>query len=156
MEESVRTCDICGCEIKEENETWVDDQFLCHECVDEHCTTCDHCGETIWINDALQDDDTKLCETCYNDYYHRCECCYRIINQNQHAPLTAAHQPDLQSTAHCLAVEAGALLCHIKLIQPQGNQICAFDSQQGRSCMIGKLFLKLPALLFGHMHPPFG
>ena len=82
MEENVRICDICGCEIKEENGTWVDDQFLCHECVDEHCTTCDHCGETIWINDAVQDDDTTLCETCYNDYYHRCECCNRIIHDN--------------------------------------------------------------------------
>lgn len=82
MEENVRVCDICGCEIKEEDGTWVDDQFLCHECVDEHCTTCDHCGETIWINDAVQDDDTTLCETCYNDYYHRCECCNRIIHDN--------------------------------------------------------------------------
>ena len=36
MEENVRVCDICGCEIKEEDGTWVDDQFLCHECVDEH------------------------------------------------------------------------------------------------------------------------
>ena len=28
MEENVRICDICGCEIKEEDGTWVDDQFL--------------------------------------------------------------------------------------------------------------------------------
>ena len=54
MEENVRVCDICGCEIKEEDGTWVDDQFLCQECVDEHCTTCDHCGETIWIVSAVE------------------------------------------------------------------------------------------------------
>ena len=36
MEENTRVCDICGREIKEEDGTWVDDQFLCQECMDEH------------------------------------------------------------------------------------------------------------------------
>jgi len=71
MEENVRVCDICGREIKEEEGTWVDDQFLCHECVDEHCTTCEHCSETIWVNDSVQDDNITLCQTCYDDHYHQ-------------------------------------------------------------------------------------
>ena len=54
MEENTRVCDICGTELEDGEGTWVDDQFLCHECVDEHYTTCDHCGETIWINDKIE------------------------------------------------------------------------------------------------------
>ena len=82
MEENMRTCDICGCEVAEEDGTWVDDQFLCQNCVDEHCTTCDHCNDTIWLNDTVQDNDTTLCPSCYDDHYHRCECCGRIIHDN--------------------------------------------------------------------------
>ena len=76
------TFEVFQCFNKEEGGTWVDDQFLCQECVDEHCTTCDHCGETIWANDTVQDDSITLCPTCYDDYYHRCECCGRIIHDN--------------------------------------------------------------------------
>ena len=82
MEENTRVCDICGCELAEGEGTWVGDQLLCEDCVDEHCTTCDHCGDTIWTSDSVQDDDTALCQSCFDDYYRRCECCGRIIHDN--------------------------------------------------------------------------
>ena len=82
MEENLRVCDICGCELDAEEGTWVDDQFICEECVELHCTTCDHCGDTIWVNNTVQDDNITLCQSCYDDHYQRCECCNRIIHDN--------------------------------------------------------------------------
>jgi len=73
MEENIKVCDICGCEISEEDDTWVDDQFICQNCVDEHCTTCDHCGETIWVNATVQNDNITLCESCYDDFNNEIE-----------------------------------------------------------------------------------
>ena len=51
MEEK-RYCDFCGAELNEDEGTWVGDELLCDDCVDERCTICDHCGDTIWLNDA--------------------------------------------------------------------------------------------------------
>lgn len=82
MKENIRVCDICGCELDKENGTWVDDQFLCQQCVDEHCVTCDHCGDNVFVNDTVQDDHTTLCQSCFDDYYRRCECCGRLIHDD--------------------------------------------------------------------------
>jgi len=81
MEEE-RICTHCGETLAEDEGTVVDEELLCDDCVNEHCTTCDHCGGTIWVNDAVQDDNITLCERCYSDYYHRCECCNQIIHDN--------------------------------------------------------------------------
>ena len=47
MEEEARYCDYCGGELDEDEGTWVGDEVLCQDCVDEQCVTCDHCGEAI-------------------------------------------------------------------------------------------------------------
>ena len=81
MEEK-RYCDFCGAELNEDEGTWVGDELLCDDCVDERCTVCDYCGDTIWLNDAEQDNDTTLCCNCFNSHYRRCECCDRIIHDD--------------------------------------------------------------------------
>ena len=82
MEEEIRICDCCSAEIDEYNGTWVGDDFLCHDCIDDECVTCDHCGDVIYNDDSVQDNNICLCENCYQDYYHRCDCCGRIIHDD--------------------------------------------------------------------------
>ena len=82
MEEQKRYCDYCGCVLDEDDGTWVEEDLLCQDCVDEHCVTCDHCGEIIWTEDCVEDEDIILCEECFDNHYHRCESCNRIIHDN--------------------------------------------------------------------------
>ena len=79
MDEEIRHCDQCGCELNEDDGTWVDGDLLCQECVDAYCVRCDHCDEIIWQSNAVEDDDTTLCPDCYENHYYRCECCGRIM-----------------------------------------------------------------------------
>lgn len=78
-QQEVRICDHCGCEIENEDYALVGEEFLCQDCVDEHCVRCDRCEELIYAQDSVQDDDITLCEHCYENHYTRCECCGSII-----------------------------------------------------------------------------
>ena len=82
MDEEIRHCDQCGCELNEDDGTWVDGDLLCQECVDAYCVRCDHCDEIIWQSNAVEDDDTTLCPDCYENHYYRCECCGRIMRDS--------------------------------------------------------------------------
>ena len=82
MEEDVRYCDYCGGILDEGEGTWVGDEVLCQDCVDEQCVICDHCGEAIWHNDAVEDENTTLCQECFGDHYYRCECCQTIVHNS--------------------------------------------------------------------------
>lgn len=79
MEEQVRVCYHCGCELEADEGTYVDDNLLCQDCVVDYCVHCDRCGDTIYADDAVQDDDTCLCQECFDNHYYRCDCCGRII-----------------------------------------------------------------------------
>jgi len=82
MEEETRYCDYCGGILDEGEGTWVGDEVLCQDCVDEQCVICDHCGEAIWHNDAVEDENTTLCQECFGDHYYRCECCQTIVHNS--------------------------------------------------------------------------
>lgn len=83
MDEEIRTCDCCGEEISEETGTWVDDRFLCENCVDTECVTCERCGEVIFTENSESDSNLCLCRSCYEEHYRYCECCNRLIlNEN--------------------------------------------------------------------------
>lgn len=82
MEEEKRYCDYCGCVLDEYDGTWVGEDLLCQDCVDDQCITCDHCEEIIWTEDCVTDDNTYLCQECFDDYYRRCESCNRIIHDD--------------------------------------------------------------------------
>lgn len=81
MEEK-RYCDYCGCVLDEYDGTWVGEDLLCQDCVDDQCITCDHCEEIIWTEDCVTDDSTYLCQECFDNYYRRCESCNRIIHDD--------------------------------------------------------------------------
>ena len=82
MEENVRVCDHCGCELHDDEGTRVGDDLLCDDCVADYCVTCDYCGGTIYEDDSVQDDDTCLCQECFDDHYYRCDCCSRIVRSH--------------------------------------------------------------------------
>lgn len=82
MEEVVRICDCCGRELCDDEGTFVNDELLCDECVEDNCVTCDHCGEVILTADCITDNERFLCQNCYDDHYHRCESCDHIISQD--------------------------------------------------------------------------
>ena len=55
MDEEIRVCSMCGCELQENETVEVDGEAVCDECAEQYTTTCDHCGETIWAEDAVTD-----------------------------------------------------------------------------------------------------
>lgn len=80
--EEARICDYCGRTLEKDEGTFVNDELLCDECVEDHCTTCDHCGETIWTVNCVTDSEHFLCQDCYDEHYHRCESCDHIVSEN--------------------------------------------------------------------------
>lgn len=82
MDEEIRVCSMCGCELQENETIEVEGDLICDECATEHTTTCDHCGETIWTEDAITDEHMTLCSCCYDDHYRRCENCGRLVHDN--------------------------------------------------------------------------
>ena len=83
MDEEIRVCSMCGCELQENETVEVDGEAVCDECAEQYTTTCDHCGETIWAEDAVTDEHMNLCSCCFDDHYRRCENCGRLV---QHTP----------------------------------------------------------------------
>ena len=82
MDEEIRVCSMCGCELQETETVEVDGEAVCDECAEQHTTTCDHCGETIWAEDAITDERMTLCSCCFDDHYRRCENCGRLVHDN--------------------------------------------------------------------------
>ncbi|MDE5771421.1 MAG: amidoligase family protein [Ruminococcus sp.] len=82
MEEEKQYCDYCGCVLEEDDGTWVGEDLLCQDCVDERCVTCDHCEEVVWTEDCVDDENIVLCHECFDNHYCRCESCNRIIHNN--------------------------------------------------------------------------
>ena len=96
MDEEIRTCSMCGCELQENETVEVDGEAVCDECAEQYTTTCDHCGETIWAEDAVTDEHMNLCSCCFDDHYRRCENCGRLVNDND-----VLWSNDLPYCAHC-------------------------------------------------------
>ena len=65
MDEEIRVCSMCGCELQENETVEVDGEAVCDECAEQYTTTCDHCGETIWAEDAVTDEHMNLCSCCW-------------------------------------------------------------------------------------------
>lgn len=80
--EDERICSVCGCVLREEEQTEIDGELICDSCAEEQTAQCDHCLDRIWLSDAISDGRTHLCESCYDDHYRRCECCGRILNDD--------------------------------------------------------------------------
>lgn len=96
MDEEIRVCSMCGCELQENETVEVDGEAVCDECAEQYTTTCDHCGETIWAEDAVTDEHMNLCSCCFDDHYRRCENCGRLVHDND-----VLWSNDLPYCAHC-------------------------------------------------------
>ena len=79
MDETV-ICSRCSEEIPIEDCTFLDDEVLCPDCVDEHTCICSHCGNRIWQNDSVCDENLILCQHCAETYYDRCSDCGRLVD----------------------------------------------------------------------------
>ena len=82
MDDGIRVCSMCGCELYENETIEIYGEPLCDDCADEHTTTCDHCGEPIWNDDSISDGRLTICNFCYDDHYRRCESCGRLLTDD--------------------------------------------------------------------------
>jgi hypothetical protein len=78
----IKHCDICGCDLKENEIFEFDGEYLCSDCLEEHTSTCDSCGDRIWNDNDCGDENRCLCESCFDDYYVRCTDCDCVINND--------------------------------------------------------------------------
>jgi hypothetical protein len=66
MEEKF-VCSCCGCEVSDNDVTYVGEDVLCPSCLESECLQCDCCGDYIYRSDDFGDGFTTLCEECYNN-----------------------------------------------------------------------------------------
>ena len=68
-----------GCEnyFNEDDLTYINDDYLCEDCIDEYYTRCEDCEELIRNNVIyhVQDADTEVCDSCLVDNYTQCTVC---------------------------------------------------------------------------------
>lgn len=77
------TCELCGCELHEDDLQVFGDTTLCPDCLEERTVFCENCGERIWIEDNAGNDDLYLCQHCYDHQYTTCEDCGCILSYDE-------------------------------------------------------------------------
>jgi len=75
-------CALCGAKTQEDTGERFRNQFLCHDCLEEHTVLCTRCGERLWTDDNAGDNSTPLCQSCFDRYYTTCDNCGRVISNN--------------------------------------------------------------------------
>ena len=80
MSETVCACGHCNSEFPFAELTYMDDQSLCANCLDEETVVCQDCDERIWRDDNYGTDFHPLCERCYDRDYTHCTDCGRLLS----------------------------------------------------------------------------
>ncbi len=96
-------CSVCGQEHPVNERTMVEDQALCHHCLEEETLICSHCGEIIWRNDNAGTEDLPLCETCREDGYTRCTQCGRLIRNEDARYRSSDEDGEYPYCPHCFS-----------------------------------------------------
>lgn len=84
-----RRCHECG--ERDEEGWWIDDNWVCHNCYDDHYFCCSYCGDnrrnyeaneltmwTRWYSGSVKHN-TLVCESCL-DYHSQCSDCETWVN----------------------------------------------------------------------------
>lgn len=74
------TCSYCGNNVEINAITYVNDDSLCSQCVEEHTLVCQHCDEIIYESDNMGSNTYPLCSDCYAAYYTICRNCDTLIS----------------------------------------------------------------------------
>lgn len=61
-------CEVCGRKMFVDGDDYSileSGEYLCHDCLEEHCCCCENCGEYIWSENALYEEDSAYCADCF-------------------------------------------------------------------------------------------
>ena len=114
------TCDICGCEIDEDDyytcedcesticedhAIWLEayEKYVCQNCLDEDYIRCKGCGEYVKISDATEDEDGNLyCENCADNLLETCEDCGALYKYDRLTQITISETETKRLCEYCL------------------------------------------------------
>ena len=78
------TCDDCGNLCRSDDGSWVGDDFICNDCLDQNYRYCERCNEYCRKDEAtyIESRDEWVCDWCLDRYYTRCDCCEEYVRND--------------------------------------------------------------------------
>lgn len=77
-------CDICKKTICRECKTYVGEEVVCDDCLNEECSYCENCEDYYRVDDMVSVEglEYNICRFCADDDYQRCEECGTWLTEN--------------------------------------------------------------------------